>query len=287
MQEWVCLNGELMPAEQARVSVFDSGFMQGVGLFETMRSYAGIVFRLEQHLDRLAQSARTLGWAVVPDADALRNDVERVAGALPGEDARIRLTVTTGSLRAAEREYPELTVVASATPGGKYPPAFYQEGIVVMVSPWRQNRHDPTAGHKTTSYFARLASLREAHAREASEAVWLTEDEYVAEGAISSIFAVRGGELCTPPLNTPILPGITRAAVIEIAGVVELPVQEAPMTLEQLQSADEVFLTNSMMEIMPVVKIDGEEIGAGRPGGVTVQLAEAYSSLVALECGHE
>ena len=284
MREWVCLSGVLMPAEEARVSVFDSGFMQGIGLFETMRAYAGNIFRLERHLDRLAGSARALGWSVIPDEDKLRDNIEQVLSVSGSQDARVRLTVTTGTLRATEQDVPELTVVASASPGGQYPEEHYRKGVTVVAPGWRQSRLDPTAGHKTTSYFARLAALREAHTQGAFEALWLADQEHVAEGSISSLFLVSGGRLLTPPLDTPILPGITRATVIELAVAADIPVREAPLTLEDLKSADEAFLTNSMMEIMPVVRLGREPIGTEKPGELTQQLAGAYTDLVAREC---
>lgn len=286
MREWVSLNGQLMPADRAHVSVFDAGLMQGIGLFETMRAYRGHVFRLEQHLYRLANSARKLGWTILPDADDLRDNVEQVVGATEAEDARVRLTVTTGSLHSAETERPELTVIASATPGAKYPEECYTKGVTVLVSDYRQSRHDPLAGHKTISYFARLASLREAHARGAFEALWLSDEGHVAEGAISSIFAVRGERLLTPPLDTPVLPGITRAAVIELAVDLGIPVREEELRIEDLLSADEAFLTNSLMELVPVVRVGREAIGGEKPGDTARQLDEAYGRLVERECAH-
>ncbi|MFH1748917.1 MAG: aminotransferase class IV [Planctomycetota bacterium] len=287
LREWVSMNGCLMPADEARVSVFDSGFMQGIGLFETMRSYAGRIFRLEQHLDRLANSARALGWTAIPEPERMSVDIEQVLGVYDGMDARVRLTVTTGSLLAAAVDEPELTVVASAALGGQYPAECYAQGVTVLASDWRQSRNDITAGHKTTSYFARLYALRWAHARAAFEVLWLNHDGHVAEGAISSIFVVRNEELITPPLDTPILPGITRAAVIELAHALEMAVEEGPLTVEDVQTADEMFLTNSMMEIVPVVRLGHQPIGNEKPGEVTRELASAYAQLVTRECGHE
>jgi branched-chain amino acid aminotransferase len=285
LREWVCLNGVLMPAEQGYISVFDSAFMQGVGLFETLRSYRGRAFRIEQHVDRLLHSARALGWQTLPDPEALSEAVQRVIGAVESDDARVRLTVSTGSLRAAAGEGPpELTVVASASPGGNSPPELYRKGVTVIVSKWRQSRFDPTVGHKTTSYFARLASLREAHARGAFEALWLTPEGQVAEGAISSVFAVVNDELLTPPLDTPVLPGITRATVIELAAEQRIPAREEPLMLDDLLEADELFLTNSMMELMPVVRIERTAIGTEKPGELTLRLAEAYARRVQREC---
>jgi branched-chain amino acid aminotransferase len=286
VREWVSLNGRLMPADRAQISVFDSGFMQGIGLFETMRAYGGQVFRVKQHLERLVDSARRLGWTVMPDAADLRENIEQVVGATEHEDSRVRLTVTTGTLRPTEQETPELTVVATASAGVQYPRECYVRGVTVLVSDYRQGRHDPTAGHKTTSYFARLASLREAHARGAFEALWFTPDDYLAEGAISSVFVVRDERLLTPPLDTPVLPGITRAAVIELAVELGIPVREQQLTIDDLLGADEVFLTNSLMELIPVVRVERERIGTEAPGETTAQLYEAYGQLVEQECAH-
>ncbi|MGD8452505.1 MAG: aminotransferase class IV [Phycisphaerae bacterium] len=287
MPDFVCINGEVVPAEEARVSVFDSGFMQGIGLFETMRAYDGRLFRAEQHLQRLMNSAATLGWSVVPDADTLRDNVARVVAVAPRVDLRVRLTVTTGSLRSVEAETPALTIVATATPGMKYPDDLYRGGVTLAVSPFRQSTTDPTIPHKTTSYFARLAGLREAHAIGAFETLWLTEDDEVAEGSISSMLAVRGGALWMPPLDTPVLPGITRATVVELAAQRGIAVQESLLTLEELRQSDEIFLANSMMEIMPVVRLDREPIGNEKPGEITSQLAIAYGELVDQECGDD
>jgi branched-subunit amino acid aminotransferase/4-amino-4-deoxychorismate lyase len=285
LREWVCLNGVLMPAEQGYISVFDSAFMQGIGLFETLRSYRGHAFRLQQHIDRLICSARALGWQTLPDPEALGDSVQRVIDAVESDEARVRLTVSTGSLRAAAGDGPpELTVVASASPGGKYPAELYRKGVTVIVSRWRQSRFDPTVGHKTTSYFPRLASLREAHARSAFEALWLTPEGKVAEGAISSVFAVVNGELLTPPLDTPVLPGIARATVMELAAELRIAVREEVLTLEDLLEADEMFLTNSMIELMPVVRIERTAIGTEKPGELTLRLAEAYTRRVQREC---
>jgi len=275
-----------MPAEQAQVSVFDSGFMQGIGLFETMRACEGVVFRLERHLERLANSARKLGWTVVPDVDDLRQNVAQVVGASEHADLRVRLTVTTGSLRAAEQDTPELTIVATAAPGVKYPPELYAKGVTVLVSKHRHNRNDPTAGHKTTSYFARLAALRQAHAQQAFEALCFTHDNRLAEGAISSVFVVEDEELLTPPLETPVLPGITRATVIELARDLRIPVRAEELVINDVLSADELFLTNSLMGIMPVVRVEREPVGTERPGELTQRLAEAYQAAVERECVH-
>ena len=287
MREWVSLNGKLLPAEEARISVFDSGLMQGIGLFETMRTYNGRVFRLEQHLDRLIQSAHKLGWVNPPEAAVLEENIEQVLSATAQADTRVRLTVTTGTLRSNERDVPELTIIASASPGAQYPLEYYRQGVTILISEYRQGTADPTVGHKTTSYFARLASLRQAHAKGAFESLWLTYENHIAEGAISSIFLVRDDELFTPPLDTPVLPGITRAIVLELAAKLGVPATERALTMEDLLGADEVFLTNSLMELMPVVRIEREPVGNEKPGELTAKLFGAYGDLIDEECGSE
>lgn len=287
MRAWVSINGELLAADEARVSVFDSGFLQGVGLFETMLALNGGVFRLSRHVDRLRNSARTLGWTVLPDEELMRSAVTQALGAQESDAARVRLTVTSGSLRGAPADAPRLTVVATASPAAQYPAELYQRGVTVVVSRYRQGRGDPTCGHKTTSYFGRLAALREAHATGAFEAIWTTYDGHVAEGSISSLFAVIDDELLTAPLETPVLPGISRATVMELAVQQGVPVREERLTIQDLLAADELFLTSSLMTVMPVVRIDRVAIGTEQPGELTRELSAAYAECVRGELSGE
>jgi branched-chain amino acid aminotransferase len=287
LSEWVSLNGMLMPAADARVSVFDSGFLQGVGLFETMRTYERDIFRFDQHLERLRQSAEKLGWTVVPDLEQMRVNVDQVVRATPGDALRVRLTVTTGSLRDAAGDVPQLTYVATASPAADYPPEYYERGVTVALSPYRVSTRDPIARHKTTSYFSRLAALREAHAAGAVESIWFTQENMLAEGSISNVFLVRNGTLHTPSLDAPILPGITRGAIIDVAARLGLPLREEELTIDDLLSADEMFLTNTLMQVMPVVRIGQEPIGSERPGELTPRIRQGYLLLVKEECGLE
>jgi branched-chain amino acid aminotransferase len=280
MRHWAWLNGTLLPAEEARVSVFDSGFMQGIGLFETMRAYNGQVFRLEAHLQRLARSAAALGWTVPPDIDDLADGVRQVLLATGMPDARVRLTVTTGSLHAQAGDTPGLTCVATGSAGEKYPDEYYTRGVTVVLSGACQSRGDPTAGHKTTSYFARLASLRAAHEQGAFEALWLNPEDKLAEAALSSVFAVLDGKLYVPPLETPVLPGITRAALLELAAALGIAAVEQPVDIEDVRAADELLLASSMTEVVPIVRIGREPVGNEKPGDVTRALAVAYTRLV-------
>lgn len=285
MSEWVSINGELVRGADARVSVYDAGFMQGVGLFETMRAYHGRIFRLDRHLARLRNSAAELGWQTVPEIDALEDAVSQVMATTDLDDARVRLTVTTGGLQAPNRDEPELTVVATAAAGGSYPAEMYRDGVTAVVTDYRQNSDDPTTGHKTTSYFARLAVLRQAHAKGALEALWFTNDRLLAEGSISNVLLFLNETLVTPPNETPVLPGVTRAAVMDLAQRLNIPVEQRDLTVEDLLAADEVLLTNSLMQVMPVVRLERERVGAEKPGPVFEELHEAYQLLVEEECG--
>lgn len=284
MPQWVSINGRLTTAEEAQVSVFDSGFMQGIGLFETMRVYNGRVLRLDRHLERLVASARALGWATLPDVEAMTADVRQVVEAAGAAEERVRLTVTTGTLRAGAGDEAALTVVATASPHERYPDDYYRKGVTVLLSNCRQGPGDPLAGHKTTSYFARLAALRAAHAQAAFEALWLTPEGNLAQGSISNLFIVKNDELLTPPAETPVMPGIARATVLELAVEQDIPTREAVVSVEDLREAEEVFLTSSMAELVPVVRLGRERIGAEKPGEITKDLAIAYGELIDREC---
>ncbi|MCA9245114.1 MAG: aminotransferase class IV family protein [Phycisphaerales bacterium] len=286
MPEFVCVNERLVEPTDARVSVFDSGFMQGIGLFETMRVYRGRVFRLDHHLERLARSATKLGWTICPSRELMRRNIDAVLS-IGAAAQRLRLTVTTGTLRDRAGGDPELTIVASASTDGVYPRELYERGVTLAMSPYRQSAFDPTVGHKTTSYFSRLAALREAHARQAFESLWLTPDERIAEGSISNVFLVRDQTLLTPTLDTPVLPGITRGAVIDAAVASDIPVRECDLTIDDLMSADEVFLTNSMVELIPVVRVERHAIGSEKPGDVTRDISEAFGELLERELAED
>lgn len=286
-QDWVCLNGVVMPAGEAVVSVFDAGFMQGIGFFSTLKARRGRPLWLERHVDRIRRSIDSFGWTQRLDAVRIASDVSRLLAHSHLQDARVRITATCGSLHAAGEQTPELTTLVTVQPEQRYPAELYERGCTIQVSACRQGPGDPLVGHKTTSYYARLVSLRAAHAQGAFEALWLTPDGEVAEGAISNIFAVRDGVLCTPPRGTPVLPGIARANVMALAPSLGVHVREERFTLEELLAADEVFLTNCMMDVMPVVRIDRRAIGDERPGEVTRALMEIYGKLCERESEHE
>ncbi len=273
----VYFNGECIPVSEAHLSVYDGGWLHGAGLFETMRARNGRVFQLDKHLDRLCASAERLLAPIersrLPDAGTFRRLLE-VNGLT---DARVRLTVSVGDvLEAAEFPARSLTVCATAAPLAGYPDTLYTAGAVVMISNYRQSAGDPLAGHKTTNYLARLIAMKEAAAAKCAEALWFTPDNLLAEGSISNVFVVKEGVVSTPPVDTPVLAGIARGLVLELCAEEGISADQRAININELLDADEVFLTNTIMQVMPVRRIEQREIGLGSPGPVTRGLWQRY-----------
>jgi branched-chain amino acid aminotransferase len=292
MSNVVLLNGSFLAGADARLSVWDGGWLHGAGLFETMRAAHGRIFRLNAHLDRLMASAQKLLFPLEKPALPSVSAFEELLTRNELSEARVRLTVSAGPTIDAESrgqpddaDSPPLTVCVTAAPLTPYPQEVRSRGMTVTVSPYKVSPDDPVAGHKCTSYLPRLLALRDARAKRCSEALWFTTGNLLAEGSISNVFIVKDGSLATPPLNTPVLPGITRAAVLELAKAAEIEGTERPLTIDHLLEADEVFVTNSIMEVMPVCRVEKHQIGAGKPGPVTLRIADAYRRLVENETG--
>jgi len=279
--------GEFVAMAEARVSALDAGLLLGAGLFETLRTYGGRPFRLGAHLGRLRESGQVLRIFVKETDDQVAAIIARLVEANGVPEARLRITATRGALEAGleDDEAPPAVLLVTAGPMTPYPAHFYERGATVVVSDIRVNESDPTTFHKTTAYMANLLALREAHRGRAAEAIRFNTRNRLAEGAISNVFLVRDGRLLTPPVEEGLLPGITRAAVLELAAEADVPAEQRALTVHDLLDADEVFLTNSIMEVMPVARVEAREIGQGRPGPVTRKLADAYRALVARETG--
>jgi branched-chain amino acid aminotransferase len=283
MATTVLLNGEFMPASEANVSAFDGGFLHGAGLFETMRAENERVFQLESHIARLQRSASQL---LIPIDRHQLPHAEQFSELLAQNglrEGRVRLTVTAGGMKTDD-DTPQLTICATASSLSDYPSQLYDQGVTVIVSQYRQSPHDPIAGHKTTSYLPRLLSLREARQARCIEAIWFTTHNHLAEGSISNVFLMRDGKLKTPPVDTPILPGLARELVLKLAGEVEVEFEECVLSVDDLLDADEIFLTNSIMQVMPVVRVEKKDIADGKVGAVTKKLYEAYRETVRKEC---
>ncbi len=279
MSEQIFYNGRLVSMAEASVPVSNPSFLHGVGLFETLRAYRGKPFRLDEHVERLRRSADRFNMPLGATVDEIADAVRQTLEANQLADARIRFTVTPpGSMDEAH----QITLLVRTEAMHGYPAELYEKGMTVCVlTDYRQSRHDPLAGHKTTSYFPRLLALRDAQDRHCGEAFWFTPENLLAEGCITNVFLVRDGRLKTPPLATPVLPGITRAAVIELAQEADIEVAETPCTIDDVLGAEEIFLTNGVMEVMPVTRVERHPVGDAKIGPVTRKLADAYKALTA------
>ncbi len=296
MTATVYLNGEFVDESEAKLSVCDGGWLHGAGLFETMGAENSRVFRLELHMRRLCRSAATL---LTPLERGVLPSPAVIAGLLERNgltEARIRLTVSAAApsrrLQPAQTSaqldtHSALTVCLTAAELSGYASGFYENGIQVAICDSRLSPTDPIAGHKTTAYLPRLLALRDAQRAKCTESLWFTTANQLAEGSISNVFIVHEGVLKTPPLNTPVLPGITRATVLEIARGAGVETQECPLTIDDLLDADEVLLTNSIMQVMPVIRVEKSDIGDGRVGSIAKRLLEDYRKLVQEECGDQ
>lgn len=281
MEALVYLNGELVRLSQARISVTDYGFLYGYGLFETMRAYEGKVFLLERHLARLAAAADKLGFSVV--TSDLNAAVAEVLGANGLKNARIRITISIGegAITPDPQTCKSPTILIVASEYHPMPEQTYQKGYKVIISSIRRHSQSSIAGLKSTNFLESMLARQEARKAGADEALCLNEKGLVAEGSMSNIFIVANQTLQTPDASSGILPGITRGFVMELAAKTGLKVVEVEVTQEALFQAEEVFLTNSLLEVMPVTAIDGRQVGSGVPGAVTTRLAAAYRQSVA------
>ena len=288
MEVLIYLNGALVPRGEARISPYDRGILYGYGLFETMRSYGGWVFGLDRHLARLMHSAGKIGLDVGLDPAALEQAIHKTLEANKLSDARIRLTVLAGEGERglAPPTSGTLTIMVVAEKLISPPPQAYEDGISAAVVSTRRNSQSPLSGIKSIGYLDNLLAHSEAVAAGADEAILLNEQGFVAECSTSNIFLVVGGRLLTPSAESGILPGVTREEIIELAFNLGIAVEEEEISLAALLRANEAFLTNSIVEVMPIVEVDGKPIGTGKPGEVTKRLMAAYRELVLQQAHH-
>ncbi len=275
----VHLNGRLVSAARARVSVFDRGFLYGDGLFETVRTYGGVPFALAEHLERLQASCAFLGipFPQVPWERRIGELLRR--NRLRRADAWARLTLTRGvapaGLAPPPRVTPTVLIIAGRVDAGVE--RLQRRGAPVVLLPF--GRSGFMAEHKTLDYVAGALGKTLASHHRAFEGLYVGADGLVTEGTTSNVFAVRRGRLMTPPLGG-ILPGVMRRHVIALARQNGTEVVEAPLSAGALAEADEVFLTSSVVEIVPVVRVDEWPIGTGRPGPLTRALQRRLRRLV-------
>ena len=281
MTQKVFLNDGIVDSSQAHINCADGGFLYGAGLFETMRASNGVVFALDDHLDRLFASGEKLKINIRGDKKFVADAVYETLNVNELKEARIRLTATSGAMNA---EKSEPTLLITAVNFEPYPKSYYDKGIIVMLNSYRQNPADVLAGHKTTSYFSRISALGLAHQKRAAEALWFTIDGRLAEGCVSNVFIVKNSVIYTPSLKTGILPGIARETVLELADKDSIKAEEKELTIEDLLGADEVFITNVIMQVLPVIAVEAHNIGNAKPGPVTKKILALYTEFFNQYC---
>ncbi len=277
---YVFLNGRIVAARRAAVSVYDRGLLYGDGVFETMRAYRGTVFAIEEHFHRLRTSADILGlpvairdWPATIGALLARNRLGR-------RDASVRLTITRGSgapgVLPPDTVRPTTIIMAQALDAGIA--RRQRTGIKAALLPFAPLGF--LREHKSLDYLPAVVGRVLASYQGADEGLFVRSDGVVTEGTTSSLFIVRGGILCTPPARD-LLPGITRATVLDLARAQHLRVAEHQLTTADLYLAEEAFATSSIAEIVPIVALDDAPLGSGRPGPLTRRLQRLYAAAVA------
>lgn len=283
MGSFASVNGVITPADEARVSILDNGFTFGDAVYETLRTYGGRPFALARHFARLRASAARLGFGFPASDVDLARTVEALLERAHNPESFIRLIVTrgVGDISYHFERVKGPTVVMAVKPFEGFPASHYAEGIALALVSIRRNHRlalDPAI--KSNNLLNNVLAVREAQARGAVEAILLNQEGEVAEGASTNVFLVEEGVAVTPPLDAGILQGITRELVLEVAREAGVTVREAPVSPEALRRADEVFITSSTREVMPARLLDGQLVGSGRPGPVTLRLLEAFRAAI-------
>jgi len=280
---WIYLNDRFVDAANAVISVFDHGLLYGDGVYETIRSYQHKIFMRDQHLARLHRSAGAIGLHVpVPEADwpgLLNEAMQRNGVGNDRTDAYIRITISrgVGDIGLDPALCPTPTVIVMTKPLSPPPPHHYQNGVDLIVANTRRNYPgalDPQI--KSTSFLNNILAKREAIAARAFDSLLLNWESHIAECTVSNLFFVTNGRLCTPSLACGILDGITRRIILSLAQEEGIQFEEGAYSLDQLVQADECFLTNTTMEVMPVTSLNRRLLGTGKPGPLTRRLHQIF-----------
>jgi len=279
----IYLDGNMVPKSEAKISVFDHGLLYGDGVFEGIRVYKGCVFRLDEHLERLEYSAKALilnlPWTRQEISDAVCETC-RVNGIL---DGYIRLIVTrgVGSLGLSPKSCSKPSLIVIADKIQLYPEKFYEEGLkIITVATRRSSPAMLPPMIKSLNYVNNILAKIEAQHCGYEEAIMLDDSGFVAECTGDNVFVIHKGVLYTPPPSTGALKGITRAAAMDIAEGLGIPVVEKNLTRYDVWIADELFLTGTAAEVIPVVEVDGRKVGNGKPGDLTGKILEVFRKKV-------
>ena len=292
MEEIVYLNDSLVERDKAHISINDHGFLYGFGLFQVARAYNGKMFLLDKHIKRLHDAANVIGMGEKVAGLDLEKACRDTLAANKLKDARVRVTVTNGEGDALP--WVEAggmpTVLVTARPYTPFPEEKYNEGFKVGIASVRRCRQSVLSTMKSINYLASAIARIEAKENGLDECIVLNDGGFVAEGGSGNIFFVEGKRLLTPSVDNGIIPGVTREVVMAMAKKMGISVKEGDISPDTIEAFDEVFMTNCMIEVMPVVRVSDAEgrmdiIGGGKPGKVTKKLLAAYREKVAKETG--
>ncbi|WP_078430189.1 branched-chain-amino-acid transaminase [Alkalihalobacterium alkalinitrilicum] len=282
-EQWIYLNGEFVEKHNAKVSVYDHGFLYGDGVFEGIRVYDGNIFQLKEHLERLYNSAKSILLTIPHSLEELTQIIVETIKINELQDAYIRLVVSrgVGNLGLDPASCPTPNVIVIAEQLSIFPKELYDKGLEIVTVATRRNRPDVLSPKvKSLNYLNNILVKIEASLAGVSEALMLNNEGYVAEGSADNVFIVKGNKILTPPGYIGALEGITRNAIIDIAKDLGYEVKEEPFTRHDVYVADEVFLTGTAAEVIAVVKVDGRVIGDGKPGKETNKLLQAFRQKV-------
>jgi len=281
------LNGEIIREQEAKISILDRGFLYGDGVFETLRAYRGVIFKIKEHIDRLQKSLEKIYIPLTLSREEISNNLYSLLRKNNLYDAYLRIMITRGisepGLVPAKETTPTMVIITRPFSG--YPARMYEEGVAIITSNIRHvppSTLDPTV--KSLNFLPHILASIEARNKGAREGLLLSQEGYVAEGTVSNIFMVKENIIFTPPVAVGILNGITRITVIELAREAGYTVRESLLSPQDLYEGDECFLTSTLYEVMPVTQVDGRPIGGGKPGPVSRHLLSLFREKVFEEC---
>jgi branched-chain amino acid aminotransferase len=278
----IYVDGEFFAEKDAKVSVFDHGLLYGDGIFEGIRFYNGRVFRLEEHLERLWDSARSIALEIPMSIKEMTEALLETIRQNDLRDGYIRLVVTRGvgnlGLNPTQCKKPSVIIIAAKI--ALYPESLYQSGLtVVTVASRRTNPASLNPAVKSLNYLNNVMARIEANLANADEALMLNDQGYVSECTADNVFVIKHGQIFTPPVSAGALRGITRGVVFEIAAETGIKMTETNITRHDVFVADECFLTGTAAELIPVIKADGRMIGTGKPGPITARMIERFREI--------
>ncbi|MBW5447883.1 branched-chain-amino-acid transaminase [Cohnella sp. CFH 77786] len=285
-EQWIYLNGEYVTKENAKVSVFDHGFLYGDGIFEGIRIYGGNIFRCKEHLDRLYDSAKSIMLDIPLTYEEMQEALCETLRKNGLRDGYIRLVVSRGpgNLGLDPKRCPKAWVIIIAEQLSIYPEEAYRSGLRSISVSQRRNIPDALSPKvKSLNYLNNILVKIQANLAEVGEAIMLNAQGYVAEGSSDNIFVVKRGVVYTPPTYLGALEGVTRGAIIDLCGRLGYTLKEEPFTLHDVYCADEVFFTGTAAEVIAVREVDGRIIGEGKAGPVTMHLLEEFRKIVTVE----